>query len=210
MLKYLIIIAFLLLVIGNSVSVGQNKYYKRQEPKFGYGVKAGVNISSQSTPNEDADYDIRNIIRYNAGGYCNYFIYNFLAVQPELILSGKGVHWKDHYDDMKDILTYIDVPLMVRYQPVKFLNVQAGPQIGFRLKAMQKDMETGVKTKINDYYNFIDYGLAVGIEGNLPNRINLTVRYVFGLSSATNDLEYVDPWYNNFLQLSVGYRVDGR
>jgi hypothetical protein len=75
---------------------------------------------------------------------------------------------------------------------------------------MQKDMETGTKTNINDYYNFFDYGLVVGVEGNLPNNINLTARYVFGLSSATNDMEYLDPWYNNFLELSIGFRLKGR
>jgi hypothetical protein len=189
---------------------GQSRKFRRAEPKFGYGVKAGVNISSQSTTNKEANYDIRDIVRYNGGGYCNYYVYKFLAIQPELMLSGKGVHWKDFYDDMKDILTYIDIPLIIKYQPAKFINIQAGPQIGFRLKAMQKDMETAVKTEINDYYYGLDYGLACGVEANLPNNVNLTVRYVFGLAPATTDVLYVDPWYNNFLQLSLGYRLKGR
>jgi hypothetical protein len=120
------------------------------------------------------------------------------------------VHWKDFYDDMKDLLTYIDIPLIIKYQPARFVNIQAGPQIGFRLRAMQKDLETEVKTKINDYYNFFDLGVACGVEANLPNRINLTVRYVFGISPATTDVLYIDPWYNNFLQLSLGYRIRGR
>jgi hypothetical protein len=150
---------------------GQNKYFRRSEPKFGYGIKAGMNISGQSTNVSGTNYDIQNIVRYNGGGYCNYFFYKFLAVQPELMISGKGVHWKDFYDNMKDILTYVDIPLMIKYQPVRFVNIQVGPQIGFRVKAIQKDMETDSKKEINDYYKFIDYGLACGVEANLPNHM---------------------------------------
>jgi hypothetical protein len=210
MKKNLFCIALLLMIISTFAVEGQNKYYRRSEPKFGYGVKAGVNISGQSTNVSGADYDIQNIVRYNFGGYCNYFFYKFLAVQPELMISGKGVHWKDFYDDMKDILTYVDIPLMIKYQPVRYVNIQVGPQIGFRIRAMQKDMETDLKKEINDYYNFIEYGLACGVEANLPNHINLTVRYVFGLSSATNDVLYIDPWFNDFLQVSLGFRLRGQ
>lgn len=208
--KYLYFALFFLLGISSITLKGQNKYFRRSEPKFGYGVKAGLNISNQSTPNDDSGYEINNIVRYNAGGYCYYLFNKYVAVQPELLVSGKGVHWKDFYDDMKDLLTYLDIPLIIKYQPVKYVNIQAGPQVGLRLRAMQKNMKTGEKTNINDYYNFFDYGLAVGVEGNLPNHINLTVRYVFGLSSATTDVEYIDPWKNNFLQLSVGYRLTGK
>jgi hypothetical protein len=210
MKKNLLCLGLLLLITSSFVVEGQNKYYRRPEPKFGYGIKAGVNFSGQSTNVSGADYDIRKILRYNGGVYCNYFFYKFLAIQPELMLSGKGVHWADFYDDMKDILTYIDIPLMIKYQPIKYINIQAGPQFGFRIKAMQKDMGTGVKKQINDYYNFLDYGLACGVEANLPNHINLTVRYVFSLSSSTTDVLYIDPWFNNFLQFSLGYRIKGR
>ncbi len=210
MKKNFICIALLLMFVSSFPVVGQNKYFRRTEPKFGYGIKAGVNVSGQSTNVKGTNYDIQNIVRYNGGVYCNYFFYKFLGIQPELMISGKGVHWKDFYDNMKDILTYIDIPLMIKYQPVRFVNIQAGPQVGFRIRAMQKDMETGAKKEINDYYNFLDFALAGGVEANLPNNINLNVRYVFSLSPSTTDVLYIDPWFNNFLQFSLGYRFMGR
>lgn len=208
MCKFLIFI--IILLEWFPVINGQPRKFRRSEPKFGYGVKGGVNVSSQYTTANNADYDIRNIIRYNGGGYVNYFFNKYFAVQPELLLSGKGVHWKDFYDDKKDILTYLDIPLMAKYQPFEFLNIQAGPQLGVMVRAMQKDKETGIKAKINEDYKVFDFSLAVGVEGNLPNRINLTFRYILGLSSATTDLLYIDPWYNSILQLSLGYRFNGR
>jgi hypothetical protein len=71
-------------------------------------------------------------------------------------------------------------------------------------------METGTKMNINEYYQTFDYGFVCGVEANLPNNLNLTLRYIFGLFSATTDVMYVDPWKNNLVQLSLGYRIRGR
>ena len=208
MKKYILIL--IVLSIIHSVSDAQSKYYRRSEPRLGYGVKAGAGISGQTTTNKDAGYKVSNILSFNAGGYCNYFFYKFLAVQPELNIAQRGSHWEDHYDNMQDAVTYLDLPLLVRFQPVRYFSVHAGPQISFRLKATQKDMVTGIKSEIGDYYRTSDYGVAAGIEANLPNHINLTIRYIVGILPATTDYKYVDPWYNNSLQFSIGYRIKGR
>ncbi len=195
-----------------SIALGQpSRYnYRKSQPKFGYGVKAGVNIASQSTTGNDAAIEVKMIPRINAGGYCNYFVNKYLGIQAELLASGKGAHWKDYYDDMKDLLTYVDIPLIIKYQPVGFVNIHLGVQAGLRVLAKQKDLKTGIKSDIKDYYNFTDYSLTGGVEANLPNKINLTLRYVYGLTPATNDVQYVDPWKNNLIQFSVGYRFSGR
>ncbi|HUV00955.1 MAG TPA: outer membrane beta-barrel protein, partial [Bacteroidales bacterium] len=102
------------------------------------------------------------------------------------------------------------------YQPLDFLNVHAGAQFGYLLSALQKDNVSGNKEKINVYYKKADLGLVIGAEANLPFRINLTVRYVFGLiaasveSSDPYDPLYIEPWKNNFLQISAGFRIRGK
>ncbi len=206
----LFIIMFLLtdLVIINGQPTRYN--YKRLQPKFSYGIKAGLNIAGQSSSGSDLGTVVKNIPGLNLGGFADYFIVSFLAVQAEVMVSGKGAHWRDFYDDMKDILTYIDIPLLIKYQPVEFINIHAGIVTGIRIKATQKNLETGFKTDIRNYYNFTDYGLAGGIEANLPNRISLTLRYIHGLSAATTDVQYIEPWKNNVIQFSAGYRFSGK
>jgi hypothetical protein len=200
------------MMAGFSIVYGQpTRYnYKKTPPKLGYGIKAGVNVAGQSSSTGDINIDVKNILGINAGGYCNFFLFNFLGVQAEILISGKGAHWKDFYDNKKDLITYIDIPLLVKYQPARFINIHAGVQAGFRVKASQKDLETGSKVDIRDFYNFSDYGLVGGVEANLPNKINLSVRYIYGLTPATTDVQYVDPWKNNVIQCSVGYRFSGR
>ncbi len=205
---------FLIVLILYSLSImvaeGQSRYYRKKQPKFGYGVKAGINYAGQSTTNKAAEYDLSNIIGINGGAYCNYFLLKSFAVQSELMISGKGSHWKDAYDNEKDMLTYLDLPILFRYQPLRFLNVHSGPQIGLKLNAKQKDMKTGTRININEYYQPFDYGFVFGVEANLPKNLNFTLRYVLGLFSATTDVMYVEPWKNNLLQFSIGYRIRGR
>ncbi len=183
------------------------------QPEIGFGIKAGINISNQTTKDEGQNVesiDLKGIIRFNAGAWFNYFIFDKLAIQPEILISGKGTDWNDPNYNVKDLLTYIDVPVLLKFQPIDLLNIHAGPQFGYLLLANQKDNETGDVLKINDYYKKSDLGLVVGLEANLPFKISVNARYVFGLVTASSDLMYIDPWVNNFLQISVGYRLMGK
>jgi hypothetical protein len=210
MKKQVFLLLLISLIFSFSSANAQNRYFRKSQPIFGVGVKAGLNYSSQSTTGESANVDVESIIGINGGVYCNYFLLDHLAIQPELMISGKGTHWQDQFYDAKDILTYIDMPILIKYQPVKLLNVHAGPQIGYRLSAIQKNIDNGEKTDIKDYYKNFDLGLAFGVEANFPLNINLTIRYVLGLTTVTTNTGYIVPWKNNFFQISAGYRILGR
>jgi hypothetical protein len=179
------------------------------QPDLGAGVKGGINLATQSTTGEGEGVAVRQLIGYNAGVYGNIFITDFLGIQAELLVVSRGSDWDDPYYNVKDLLTYIDLPLLIKFQPVKYANIHVGPQFGYLLAAKQEDKDDGDISDIMEWYNPLDVGLAFGAEANLPFRINFTVRYVVGLVSATNDVEYIDPWRNNFLQFSLGYRIIG-
>lgn len=176
----------------------------------GWGIKGGINVSDQVTSGKSGNVDVNNILRYNGGAYFNYFFLDKLAVQSELLISGKGSDWVDPVYDARDLLTYIDLPVLIRYQIFNFLNLHAGPQVGYLLSAKQKDNTSGEVISINDYYKKVDLGMVIGAEVNLSFRINLTVRYAIGLIPSTTDVEYIEPWLNNFFQISAGYRFSGK
>lgn len=201
----------LVVIISNfSIIDGQSRYMRRPPSKLGYGIKGGINLAWQSSPGNQANVVVKNVIGINAGGYCNYFLYRQVALQGELLASSRGSHWKDFYNNMKDIVTYVDMPLMFKYQPHKFFNLYAGPVASYRINAVQKDIEAGAKSEIKDYYRTFEFSVTGGAEINFPAHINLDVRFIYGLSPATTHVEYVDPWYNNYVQVSVGYRLKGR
>jgi len=179
------------------------------QPDFGAGVKGGLTMATQSTTGAGENVAVRQLIGYNAGVYGNVFITDFLGIQAELQVVSRGSDWDDPFYNVKDLLTYIDLPILVKFQPIKYANIHVGPQIGYLLAAKHEDNDDGELTDIMELYHPLDLGLAFGAEANLPFRINLTVRYVLGLVSATNDVEYIDPWRNNFLQFSLGFRIIG-
>jgi hypothetical protein len=188
----------------------QSRHFKKPQPKLGAGVKAGLNYSSQYTNSTTNSVDFKSIIGINAGGYCNFFLLDFLAIQPELMVSGKGSQWKNQYSEAKDNLTYIDLPILIKYQPVELINIHAGPQLSYLVSAKQEDSGNNQKTNVIDYYYKFDFGFAFGVEANLPYNVNLTIRYILGLNTATTRAVYTEIWKNKSFQISLGYRILGR
>jgi hypothetical protein len=191
---------------GNSPS----RPLKKSQAKFGAGIKAGLNYATQYTRGTTNSVEFKSMFGINAGAYCNYFLLDYLAIQTELMVSGKGSFWKNQFYDAKYNLTYIDLPVLVKFQPVTWFNIHAGPQFSYLLIASQKDLGTNLKTNVlANYYKF-DTGLAFGVEANLPYKINLTIRYILGLNTATTGAPYTETWKNKLFQVSVGYRILGR
>jgi hypothetical protein len=175
----------------------------------GYGVKAGINISNHKTTGEGINVDTSPLVGFHIGGYGHYFILEPLAVQGELLFSQKGSKWDDPYFSGKDRTNYIDIPVLVRYQILEYLNVHAGPQLGILVSAKQIP-DDGDKEDIKDYYKGTDFSLVFGAEGNLPHNINVTIRYILGLSTINTDAEYWEEWRNTVWQISIGYRLKQR
>jgi hypothetical protein len=210
MKKHILFLVLISLILSIANTEAQSKYKRKLQPQYGLGIRAGVNYSSQSTAGGSTTVDVQSIIGYNAGAYINYFLLDVLAVQTELTVNRKGVHWHDPYYDANDLLTYIDLPILIKYQPVSILNIHAGPEFGYRLAATQKNLDTKLNTNIKEYYKNFDVGIAFGIEATLPININITIRYVLGITPVTQSTQYDQPWKNNFFQISAGYRIFGK
>jgi len=175
----------------------------------GYGVKAGINISNHKTTGEGENVNTNPLVGFHIGGYGHYFILEPLAVQGELLFSQKGSKWDDPYFSGKDRVNYIDIPILVRYQFLEYLNVHTGPQLGILVGAKQISDE-GDKIDIKDYYKGTDFSLVFGAEGNLPHNINIAIRYILGVSTINTEAEYWEGWKNSVWQISFIYRINQR
>lgn len=204
------LIILLLLATGFTNTGAQTKYLRKPLPKFGYGLKGGINVANQRNPGNESNTISRFIIGLNGGGYCNYFFSRQFAFQSELLVSTKGSDWKDYWYHNRDVVTYADLPVLARYQPHKNLSFVAGPQVSYKINATQKDLNKGVTSDIGANYRSFDFGVLLGAEANLPGRINISGRFYYGISPATTDIEYKAPWYNYYFQISAGFRLAGR
>lgn len=178
----------------------------------GLGIKGGANFATQDANSllPDVSISTSNITGFVGGAYVNWFFGDKIAIQPEFLWSRKGsvseiIAGTSPGSSQDNKLTYWDIPVLLRWQIIKFLNIHAGPQFSILSKA-EADVGT-VTEDIKDQLKNGDFGLIIGAEANLPLRLNLTARYIYGLKNVSEmeDIEIK----NTTFQLTLGIRLIG-
>ena len=173
---------------------------------FELGVKTGVNLSTQTTKGAATNVDSQFKPGFHAGAYGNFFILEKVAAQLEIMFSQKGSKWSDPYFSGKDNLSYVDIPVLVRFQALDLISIYAGPQFSLMTGAKQiPDGEDAIDA--SGYYKSTDFGVVVGAELNLPMKLSIALRYIEGFSVTTESTYYIDQWKNRVIQLSLSYPI---
>ncbi len=168
------------------------------------GFKAGINVSNQRVtfPEGSVSGEVR--IGFHVGGLVTAMFSDQLGFQAELLFNSVGV--KTQYGrgpDISDILNYLSVPVVFRYQFAEVLNIHAGPQVGFLLEANAGDMNT------KDRYKGLDFGAAIGAGVGLPSGLGFSARYVMGIANVGETGSDEIKLTNNAFQISACYRFGG-
>ncbi len=165
--------------------------FTSQAQSVGVGVKGGLNMSTLSDLDNSSTktgFHFGGYVRLKLGG---------IGLQPEVYYSGQGS--KIDAGAVKESIDtkYVNIPVLLRFNPVPVLNFHVGPQFGLLTSA--KDAEEDIKKQFKSN----DFSAVVGAGLDLPFGLNFTVRYVKGLSKV-NDVG-TDSSKNNMFQVSVGY-----
>src|SRR5690606_18301155 len=160
-----------------------------------FGIKGGVNFSNLYTE----EVDDRNLLfGFNAGLVAVLPFGEFLAIQPEILFSGKGAELK--YNNAfvegkaKFRLNYIEVPVLLRVNLTNSFSIQAGPYIAYLIDANVKnetnnelfDFEENLDT--DDFKKF-DYGLSGGVELEF-SPISIGARYNYGVANVGKERNF--------------------
>ena len=148
------------------------------------GLKAGANFANTNIDGAES------VTAFHGGAY-GMFKFTKIGIQPEILFSKQG-------DDDVD-LSYVNIPVMLKYYLAAGLNLQAGPQFGVLLNA-----EDGDGDDISEGLKNSDLSAAIGAGWDAPFGLNFTARYVIGLSDI-NDVSGGSDVKNRMFQLSVGY-----
>ena len=178
----------------------------------GLGIKGGVNFATQNAKSlfPGVDVSTSNITGFVGGVYVNWFFGDKIAIQPELLFARKGsvsdvFMGTSPLESRTNKLTYFDIPILLKWQIIKYVNIHAGPQFSVLTKA-ESDDGYDVEDIKEDLKNS-DIGLIIGAEANLPLRLNVTARYIFGLNNIS-DIDEVEI-KNSTFQLTLGIRLIG-
>lgn len=182
--------------------------------QLGLGVKGGVNLAGQTIKDTELDISTKMKPGYHVGVYLNYFIKkSSWGIQIEGLYSMKGSEITYNILNFEETgrakLYYIDVPILVRWQIIKFLNVHAGPQFNILLSAEEEfdDITEDIKNELTTG----EFAFAFGAEANLPFRLNVTARYVVGVTDIFKGTDNADlTKKNKMLMISLGFRIIGK
>lgn len=167
------------------------------------GIKGGLNFANIDAdeafgdPDSKTGYHFGIFLEAGLGG---------INLQPELLFSAKGAEDVD--------LSYIEVPILLKKNFAKVLNVHFGPQFGFLTKAEGTSIEivngnaTETKIDIKDQMKSADLSAVVGAGVNAPFGLTAGARYVFGLSDINDDGSDAKVT-NKTVQIFVGWKFAG-
>ena len=172
-------------------------------------IKAGLSSATISFSSESGSQELSNTQRLTGfvGGVAVLLPGNSRGgVQIEALFHQKGARNLLRRDDRLR-LTYVEVPVLLhidvyRRDP-RGVFVVAGAAPAFVVQASYED--DGQEEDVKDDIEGIDVGLVVGAGVEL-RRLNLELRYTWGLRSAFQDGDLEGTFKNRTLSLTVGFR----
>lgn len=180
------------------------------DAQVSFGVKAGPQLTN--FVGDDAD-ESEMKLGFNVGGYANIRFSEQLAFQPELLFSMQGDKNEETIfgEDIKttNTLSYINVPLMMKWYAYDGLNFEFGPQVGFNVGAKSKveGPDGSIEGDWEDNAT-VDFGVNIGAGYEMTNGLNFGLRYGRGLTSVS-DAEDANgdkfKVYNSVISLGIGY-----
>lgn len=151
------------------------------------GIKAGANFANIS----DAS-GLSNKTGFQAGIFGGIKFSDKLGIQADLLYSQQGAKFSGGDFD----LSYVNVPVVLKYYLFQGLNLQAGPQFGF----VVDDNITKVFGSIAKAEK-TDVSGVVGAGYDFPFGIRFDARYNFGLT----DVIEGGKGKNSVFSLALGY-----
>ena len=161
----------------------------------GVGIKAGANFSNYSSDN----YSTSSVTKYHVGAYVNINFSEKWGVTPEVLWSSQGAKVGGYGDFDTD---YVTVPIMLRWNPVDLIFIEAGPQFNFLTNA-ELEGYPNIEDELKSSTTCVAFGAGV----KLPLGFNGGLRYVVGLTDLSDNAnaEFKDGTF----QIYIGWTIFG-
>lgn len=196
-----------------------------------FGVKAGFNASTLSKADQ-YDNDQKLKPGFNAGVFVNIPVAQKFSVQPELLFNQLGSKTEEREDyyinadryrrvaDYKKSLNYLSIPVMVQYNILPQLYVEAGPEFGFLLGGKNKGDITTTRNSgnttvtetttisdkiVKDLHNTFNFGIGIGAGYYFTQNFGVTARFTAGITDVYKH-NTGDAIRNNAFQVGVAYK----
>lgn len=194
---------------------------EKKNSKIRFGLKAGINISN--IYENSTGFENNSKLGFMIGGLVQIPVSKKLFIQPELLYSMQGSNATIPEEETKlnMKMSYLNIPIMFKYNVYNRLFVEVGPQIGLlltsKITADYQDedaiFDDGLTFDDKEFKNNIDFSIGVGASYDFTKNIFAGVRYNIGVSNVyKKGMEIIDddgPYgtsRNGVWQVSVGYK----
>lgn len=126
---------------------------------FGWGVKAGLNVSGMNNTGLDSKTGL------TAGVFVDYRFNDWIGMSADLLFSREGAMLKSGGDKYIAKTNYLNLPILAKFYVLDQLAFNIGIQPGVLLSGKDKVKESGEETAFtttNNYKSF-DFAFPVGV-----------------------------------------------
>ncbi len=164
------------------------------------GVKAGVNIAN-FTGGDFNNIEKSPLTSFHAGGILRWK-FEHIILQGEVLYSEQGAKLKDSTSEKDYKVNYLNIPIVLQYAFKGGFYVEAGPQVGFKVKENVPD-----NANIDKFAKNEDFSIALGLGFNKGKGFGIGGRYTVGVTSVgeSNSASYDSNFKNGVIQFSIMY-----
>lgn len=229
---------FVGLAFAGSLLINAQEKTKSSSP-ITFGVKGGLNASTISRSNNNTYTDGYNNdddklkVGFHVGVFANIPVAEKFSIQPELLFSQIGSKVEERFtyvgstsgftssSEYKVNLNYLTLPVMVQYNILPQLYVEAGPEFGYLLGGTAKGDDTTIQTKGNstttsvksfskdlpmEIYRRFNFGVGIGAGYYFTQNFGVTARFTAGLTNIMKGDVGDYKARNNAFQVGVAYK----
>jgi hypothetical protein len=172
------------------------------EKKATAGIKGGYNLSSVIIDGASQTTKLHGL---HIGVYGESYIGKYFSIQPEILYSQQGYKITDEDGIFTQKIDYINIPLMLKFYPVKSFFLEAGPQVGFSIshkETYDSGRLFGDTSKELEPSSF-DWGANLGVGFKSNEGLSIGARYHLGQKDIYDDKKPK----NEVWQLYVGFEL---
>jgi hypothetical protein len=169
---------------------------------FQLGIKGGVNISN-FYGGDFHTIDNKALVGFHAGGFVNFQFGDHFSLQPEVLFSSQGAKLESVGESDNVRISYINVPVMLKYRFTGGFYLEAGPQIGFKVDESIGDQQ------VDNFAKSTDLSVAGGLGFHSSSGLGIGARYTAGVSKVGDfNANSIDPDFKNgVIQVSLFYTL---
>ena len=170
-----------------------------QAQSFSIGPKAGLNLSNYT----GGDIKSKSRVGYHVGGLLNFGFGSVFSIQPEVLFSTQGAKIENNGFRQEFKISYVTVPVLLKFKGKNGLYFEFGPQVGFRSSQNIPDQT------IRNFSKNLDLSGAVGLGWQSNIGLGIGFRYVAGLSKVGNfSASNLNPDFrNSVIQASLFWAI---